>query len=50
MEILPLTTVTDVTSAFVGVVTDNILPVLGLLGTFVGFKFITKWTRKSAKA
>ena len=41
MEILPTTTVADVTTNFLGVVEDNIVPVLAVLGFSWGIYFIT---------
>lgn len=49
MEILPATTVTDVTTGFLAVVTDNITPVLGLLAFAWGLYFVTARLNRAKK-
>lgn len=50
MEILPATTVTVLTTGMLGVVTANILPVLGIFGFAWGYKKLVGHTNKSSKA
>lgn len=47
MEILPATTVADVTTGFLAVVSDNIAPVLGILAFTWGVYFVTARINKA---
>lgn len=49
MEVLPTSTVTDVTTGFLGVVTANIGPVLGILAFSWGIYFVTARLNKAKK-
>jgi len=50
MGFLPLTTFVDVTSKWLEVVTDNIVPILGLMGFSAAVAFVTKRLTRHGKA
>lgn len=49
MNFLPTTTFTDITGAWLDVVTDNIVPVLALMGFGAAVAFVTRRLTRHGK-
>lgn len=49
MDILPATTVTDITTQFGSVVSDNAVVIIGVLALGIGVGFVMRWFNKSTK-
>jgi len=49
MEVLPATTVADLSTALQATLTANVLIVIGVIGLAVGIAFVTRWFNKSTK-
>lgn len=49
MSVFPATTVADFTTAFAGVLTNNIAVILGILAFMFGIKFIMRLFNRSTK-
>ncbi len=45
--LLPTTTVTDVSATLLGVIGDNIVPILGLFGLMFGIYFVIRLFNKA---
>ena len=49
MDILPATTLADLSAALQTTLTANVVIIIGVIGLAVGIAFVTRWFNKSTK-